>query len=135
MEYKTKKGRFLRHLLSAPFIYILIIPFILLDIFVELYHHICFPLYNLPLIQRSKYIKLDRHKLSYLSPLEKINCTYCGYANCLLHYISAIAASTEKYWCGIKSAQDPNFIPPKHHHNFIEHNDEQEFKKKYQLKK
>lgn len=131
MEYKKKKSNFFPHLLSAPFIYSLIFPLIILDIFVELYHHVCFRLYNIKIIQRSNYIKLDRHKLHYLSPMEKINCSYCGYANGLIHYVSAIAASTEKYWCGIKSEHDPNFIAPKHHKDFINYGDECELKKRY----
>ena len=42
--------------------------------------------------------------LAYLDPIAKINCAYCGYANGLLHYFSAIAAQTENFWCSIKYA-------------------------------
>ena len=131
MEYRRHPERFLRHLLSAPFIYILILPLIALDIFIELYKHICFRLYGIELIKRKDYIRIDRHKLSYLNPVEKINCAYCGYANGLLNYSAAIAGATEKYWCGIKHRKYKGFTEPKHHKDFSKYGDKTSFKKKF----
>ena len=37
--------------------------------------------------------------------LEKLNCAYCSYANCLIAYVREIAARTEQYWCPIKHAR------------------------------
>ena len=81
MKYKKHKNRLLRHIIALPFIYIIIVPLLLLDILVELYHHIGFKLYNIPLVKRSDFIAIDRHKLNYLNPIQKLNCVYCGYAN------------------------------------------------------
>lgn len=131
MEYKKSPERFFRHLLSAPFVYILILPLIFLDIFLEIYKHICFRLYGIKLIRRKDYIRIDRHKLDYLNFIEKINCAYCGYANGLLNYSAAIAAATEKYWCGIKHKKYNGFKEPRHHKNFLEHNDKKSFRKKF----
>jgi len=61
-----------RHILSYPFIYSPVICFILLDIVIELYHHICFPLYSIPKVDRSKYILIDRHHLSYINFVKKV---------------------------------------------------------------
>jgi len=124
MQYKKFQERVWRHLISMPVIYLMIIPLVLFDLCVEIYHQICFRLYKIPLVKRAQYIKIDRHKLKYLTPWEKINCAYCGYANGLMHYASIIAGETEKYWCGIKHAKDPNFIPPAHHEDFLEYGDE-----------
>jgi hypothetical protein len=129
MQFKKYPQRVWRHWLSAPFIYFMIVPIVFLDFTLEIYQQICFRLYGLSVVERSKYIKIDRHKLKYLQWYEKINCAYCGYANGLAHYFTAIAAETEKYWCGIKHAKDPNFIPPEHHKDFIEYGDEQAYKK------
>jgi len=130
MNYKKYSQRFsYRWLLSIPFIYPMIVPLIFFDISMEIFHQICFRLYNLPLIKRSQYIKIDRYKLRYLSTREKINCVYCSYANGLAHYFTVIAAETEKYWCGIKHAKDPHFIPPEHHKDFLEYGDEEAYKK------
>jgi len=128
MEYKKYPERFFRHTISMPFIYAMIIPLILFDICLEIYHQICFRLYKISIVDRSKYIKIDRQKLEYLTRWERLNCAYCGYANGLMHYASVIAGETEKYWCGIKHAKDPNFIPPVHHKDFIEYDDEEGYK-------
>ncbi len=123
--------RYLKRLASLPFIWMMVLPMVFLDFFAEIYHHICFPLYEIPLIKRPKYIKIDRHKLEYLSPTDKINCVYCGYANGLMHYLTEIAGETERYWCGIKHEQSADFIPPKHHADFIEYGDRRAFERIY----
>lgn len=111
MDYRRyQEDRYFRHLLSVPFIWAPLIVFIVLDIFVTIYHHICFPLYGLKKVKRSAYIQVrDRARLSYLSGLEKINCMYCGYVNGLLLYAKEIAGRTEKYWCGIMHQQKTGF--------------------------
>ena len=132
MNYKkTKRRRWFRHFISMPFIYIMIFPLIILDVFLEIYHRVCFPLYGLPYVSRKKFIVIDRYKLKYLSFIEKINCAYCGYANGLLHYASKIASETEAYWCGIKHKKDSDFVEPKHHEDFVEYGDEKSFVKRY----
>jgi hypothetical protein len=92
------------HLLSAPIIYGVIIPFLLLDLAVTLYQQICFRIYRIPLVRRSDYLILDRHHLAYLNAIERINCLYCGYSNGLIEYVREVAARTEQYWCPIKHA-------------------------------
>ena len=129
MKYKKRKNRFLWHMLSLPFIYCMIIPLIVLDIFIELFHRVCFAIYLIPYVKRSKYIRIDRHKLKYLNITEKLNCMFCGYANGLLQYSVIIAGETEKYWCGIKHKNDSDFNQPSHHNNFLEFNDEEAYRK------
>ena len=97
-----------------------------MDVFLEIYHHICFALYDIPLVKRSDYIKIDRHKLEYLSRLEKVNCAYCGYVNGLAGYFSAIASETEKYWCAIKHQEQAEFKEPEHHKDFAAHGNKAE---------
>jgi len=90
--------------LSAPFIYAVFIPFVLLDIFVSVYHAVCFPLYGIPKVPRADYFAFDRQHLGYLNWLEKLNCTYCAYGNGLLAWVTEVTARTEQYWCPIKHA-------------------------------
>lgn len=94
-----------RNLISMPFIYSAIVPIVILDIWLSLYQVICFPLYGVPMVCRSKYLIIDRHSLSYLNSIEKLNCIYCGYAGGVLAYAREIAARTEQYWCPIKHAR------------------------------
>ena len=94
-----------RNVVSAPVIYSMIAPFALLDLFVSLYQWLCFPLYRIAKVKRGKYIVIDRHQLSYLNSIEKLNCAYCGYVNGLVGYVREIVARTEQYWCPIKHAR------------------------------
>lgn len=93
------------HVITAPVIYSLILPFLLLDVFVTVYQAICFPVYGIEKVKRSDYLIFDRHHLAYLNLVEKINCAYCSYGNGLLAYAREIAGRTEQYWCPIKHAK------------------------------
>ncbi|MCB2194404.1 MAG: hypothetical protein KQH79_01005 [Bacteroidetes bacterium] len=135
MKYITIKNRMLRHILTAPFIFGAVIPMAILDLFIEIYHRFCFPFYRIPYVKRKKYIKIDRHKLSYLKVGQKINCVYCGYANGVIHYWSAIVAETERYFCSIQHEKDSDFIPPEHHKDFLEYTDKERFEKEYASKR
>ncbi len=90
--------------ITAPMIYSLIVPFVLLDIFVMLYQAVCFPIYGIDTVRRADFIRVDRHHLAYLNALQKLNCIYCGYCNGLIGYVQEVAGRTEAYWCPIKHA-------------------------------
>lgn len=93
-----------REVISAPFIYVMIIPAVILDIFLFMYQNTAIRLYGIPLVKRGEYIKLDRKSLDYLNWFEKVNCLYCSYVNWLFSYAVEIAGRTERYWCPIKYA-------------------------------
>ncbi|WP_111734216.1 hypothetical protein [Roseovarius amoyensis] len=102
-------GEFLRQtrpmvVLTAPVIYSLIVPFVLLDLFVTIYQRVCFPVYGIERVRRADFIRIDRQHLAYLNALQKLNCIYCGYANGLVGYAQEVAGRTEAYWCPIKHA-------------------------------
>jgi hypothetical protein len=134
MEAKKHPERYIKHLISTPFIWANLIWIVVADFILELYHHTCFPLYELPLVERKKYIRIDRHKLSYLNIIEKVACVYCGYSIGWLKYASEIAAQTEKYWCAIKHQNVKDFIPPEHHKEFVEYDDKHAFLNTYSPK-
>ena len=124
-----------RHILTAPFIFGAVIPIIIMDIYIEIYHRICFPFYRIPYVKRKNYIKIDRQKLPYLKIGQKINCVYCGYANGAIHYWSKIVAETENYFCSIKHQKNKNFIPPEHHKEFLDYSDKENFEEQYASKR
>ena len=95
----------LRNILSAPIIYAMIVPFVLLDIAISIYQLACFPLYRIPVVKRSTYFVFDRHRLAYLNIIEKTHCLYCGYINGLVSYSKEIVGRTEQYWCPLKHAR------------------------------
>lgn len=94
----------LLNIASAPVIYSLIVPFVIIDLWISLYQVICFPIYKMEKVRRRDYMVFDRHHLGYLNYLEKLNCAYCSYGNGLLAYGLEVASRTEAYWCPVKHA-------------------------------
>jgi len=119
----------LRYTISAPFIYSMFIPAIILDMFVEIYQNVCFRLYKIPLVKRKDYFTFERTRLPYLNPIEKANCFYCNYFNGLIAYVREIAGRTELYWCPLQNKQ---FHSQAHEHyeKFAPYGDAEEFGKK-----
>lgn len=116
----------IRNVLSAPFIYSMIIPFVILDLSITLYQHICFSLYRIKKVNRSTFIIIDRYKLKHLNSIEQFNCVYCGYGNGVLAYAREVASKTEQYWCPIKHARK---VIGRHsrYHDFIDFGDAENY--------
>lgn len=95
----------LLHILSAPIVYMMIIPAVILDIMLFVYVRVIFKIYKFPPIKRDEYIVFDRHYLGYLNFIEKLNCLYCSYFNGLINYTAAVASRSELYFCPIKHAK------------------------------
>ena len=109
-QLRVKPLRYMLHsrflvLLTAPVIWLCLIPIVLTDIIGSLYQAICFPIYGIPKVKRRDYVAFDRHRLTYLNFVEKLNCEYCAYVNGILGYFTEIAARTEQHWCPIKHAR------------------------------
>ncbi len=109
-ELKTKLWRYMLRArplvaLTAPVIYVLIVPLVILDVSVNLYQAICFPAYGLKKVRRRDYFVFDRNHLAYLNLLEKLNCAYCSYATGMISFVQEVVARTESYWCPIKHAR------------------------------
>jgi hypothetical protein len=107
---------------SAPVIYSLIIPLVIVDAWVSAYQAICFRAYGLPRVKRGDYIAFDRQKLAYLNVIEKLNCDFCAYANGVVAYVREISSRTEQYWCPIKHAVKIT-DPHRRYYEFLEYGD------------
>lgn len=112
----------LRNILASPFIYAVVLPVILLDIFATVYQHVGFRLWRIPRITRSDYVVMDHHRLGYLNWIQKINCLYCSYTNGVLAYVSEVASLTEQFWCPIKHAIRVK-NPHNRYYSFIDYGD------------
>jgi hypothetical protein len=91
-------------ILTAPVIYLGVIPFAFVDLFLAVFQATCFRAYGIPKVRRANYIVFDRGHLKYLNSLERINCVYCSYVNGLFAYATEVAGRTEQHWCPIKHA-------------------------------
>lgn len=116
----------IRNMLSAPFIYSMIVPAVFLDITITLYQAICFRLYRIRRVKRSSFIIIDRYKLKHLNSIEQLNCVYCGYFNGVVAYAREVAGRTEQYWCPIKHARK---VIGRHsrYHDFLDFGDAENY--------
>ena len=114
--------------LTAPIIYAVFFPMVLLDVAVTLYQTICFPVYGIALVKRSDYFVFDRSHLAYLNLLEKFNCAYCSYGNGLMAYAREVVARTEQYWCPIKHARKIMAAHP-YYTGFVDFGDAEGYKR------
>ncbi|MEI7749992.1 MAG: hypothetical protein WCJ25_03235 [Candidatus Moraniibacteriota bacterium] len=121
--------RYIKHCLSIPFIYAVLFPAVLMDVFVTLYNQVAFPLYGVPVVNRSDYVVFERRHLRYLGPVQRMNCWYCSYLNGLFAYFVEIGARTELYWCPIKSVSRP-LAPHRLYDGFATYGDSQGWKEK-----
>lgn len=93
------------NILTIPLIWGCLPIALMMDIVVNIFQAICFPIYGIPKVKRSNYFFIDRYALSYLNLIEKINCAYCSYFIGVIDFVQEVAARTEQYWCPIKHAQ------------------------------
>jgi len=119
----------LLNILTAPIIWFCIIPAVFMDLVASIYQFICFKVYAIPKVNRNDYIILDRQSLSYLNPIEKLNCIYCGYFNGLIANVQEVAARTEQYWCPIKHARKLNTFHSRYY-KFLEYGDSLSYQEK-----
>jgi hypothetical protein len=133
-ELRTRVTRYLIDanplmILTAPVIYSLIVPIVLLDIWVMAYQAICFPVFKIPKVRRADYLVFDRHHLAYLNIIEKINCAFCSYANGAVAFMREVASRSEVYWCPIKHARRL-LGPHPYYQGFADFGDAQGFREK-----
>jgi hypothetical protein len=138
MKYKiAQRIGILKVALDLLTMFLIWMPFpiiLIMDLFMEIYHRTCFPIYNLEIVKRSDYIQvMDRNKLQYLTWYEKIGCMYCGYVNGVFRYVKEISGRTESYWCGVMHEGKKGFIPQETQirQDFVEFGNEKDFIKKY----
>ncbi|MCZ4341099.1 hypothetical protein O4H52_05770 [Sphingomonadaceae bacterium G21617-S1] len=127
LKLRLSVGRFLARsslatIATAPVIYSLILPILLLDLWATVYQSICFRAYRIPRVRRVDHIHIDRGQLAYLNWVEALNCRYCSYANGVVAYVREIASRTEQYWCPIKHALKIS-DPHQRYYQFLEYGD------------
>ncbi len=122
----------IRWIVGAPLVWLMIVPVVISDIFLEVYHRIAFPVYGIAYVKRSQYIRIwDREKLPYLTWYEKLGCMYCGYVNGWLHYASVVAGRTENYFCAVAHLEARGYVQSEHEKSFAKYGDEAALKRRY----
>lgn len=128
---RTKFWILLKFIFSMPFIYIMIIPGLLIHLCMEIYQQVCFRIYKIPLVKPKDYFIFDRRYLPQLNWLEKINCFYCSYYNCLMSYLQEIVGRTERFWCPIKHTRRME-NPHSQYECFVDYSESTNLRKEWQ---
>lgn len=132
MHRRGEYGPIIRWAIGAPLVWMMIIPVVISDIFIEIYHRLAFPIYGIEYVKRSHYIRIwDRGKLPYLTWYEKAGCMYCAYVNGWLHYASVIAGRTENYFCAIAHVETRGYVPTEFEKSFAKYGSEAALKRRY----
>lgn len=119
-------------IITTPVIYSLVFPAIFLDLMVQFYQAVCFPVYEIPKVNRADFVVLDRHKLKYLNWIERLNCTYCGYFNGVIAFVREVSARTEQYWCPIRHALRTRGTH-RRYDRFLPYGDEEKFHERLEM--
>jgi hypothetical protein len=125
-----RRRSLLANVIAAPFIYVVLVPLALLDAAASLYQAICFRIWRIGRVQRSTFMRLDRHKLAYLNGIQELNCHYCAFANGVLAYVTEIASKTKQYWRPIQHERDP-VTPHKRYRDFIAYGDRRAWRERW----
>jgi len=115
--------------LTAPVIYGMVIPAVILDVSLYFYKIVVGKVFKIAFAQRKDYIVFDRQHLGYLNAIEKFNCVYCSYFNGLMNYAVAIAGRTELYFCPIKHAKKIAYEHP-FYHKFLPYADGESYQER-----
>ncbi len=116
-------------ILTAPIVYLGVVPFLLLDLFLVVYQSICFPVYGIPKVNRADYLIFDRGQLKYLNLVERINCIYCSYGNGVVAFAREISGRTEQHWCPIKHARRLRSLHSRYAH-FVDYGDAGQYRER-----
>lgn len=116
-------------ILTAPIVYLGVVPFLLLDLFLVVYQSICFPVYGIPKVNRADYLIFDRGQLKYLNLVERINCIYCSYGNGVVAFAREISGRTEQHWCPIKHARRLRSLHSRYGH-FVDYGDAGQYRER-----
>ncbi len=110
-------------LLTAPVIYSLLLPFLLLDAWTTAYQWVCFPIYGIARVRRAPFLALDRHKLQYpeRDRAGQLHLLHLCQRRHRLRPRSRGAHRTGT-WCPIKHAR-PVPAPHGHYHHFFDYGD------------
>jgi hypothetical protein len=99
MKTKKRPKRFFVHILVLPFALAMIIPFVLFDFCISLYHRIAFGLCGMQRVKRKPNFKLDQQKIALLDRKERFFALLILYASGVISYAKKIIAESDEYWC------------------------------------
>ena len=99
MAVKKNRAGFFRHIFVLPFALVMLVPLLIFDFCLSVFHRIVFALCKMKRVNRAAHFKLDQMKIAQLGKLSRLFAIYIYYARGLMSYAGKIAAECDQYWC------------------------------------
>lgn len=97
---KNKKKRsFIINLFVLPFAIAMLLPLLIFDLCLSIYHRIAFAICKIKRVNRTTHFKVDQLKISQLNKIERFIYIYLFYARGVMSYATKIISETENYFC------------------------------------
>lgn len=99
MSSKRKSRNLFRTVIIAPFIFVMLIGFLIFDIFLSLSHRIVFAICKLKRVNRTSHFKVDQMKIAQLEKMQRFFAVVFLYMRGLMSYAGKIVSECEDHWC------------------------------------
>lgn len=103
MKAKKRPKRFFVHIFVLPLAIAMLVPLLIFDLCLSLYHRLAFAICGMKRVNRKAQFKLDQKKIALLDRKERFFALMIFYANGVLNYAKKILAESEQYWCQPKA--------------------------------
>ncbi|MCH9634735.1 MAG: hypothetical protein S4CHLAM7_14960 [Chlamydiae bacterium] len=113
MKAKKRPKRFFVHIFVLPFAIAMIVPFIVFDLCISIYHRIAFTICGMKRVKRKPNFKIDEHKIALLNKKERFFAVLILYASGVINYAKKIISESEQYWCQPRSIKGGQLVTNK----------------------
>ena len=102
MKPTKKKRSFFRHIIVLPFAVVFLVPLVVFDISLSLFHRIVFGICKMKKVNRKTHFKVDQMKIAQLSKMQRFFAIYILYLRGIMNFGAKIAQECEYYWCQVR---------------------------------
>ena len=102
MKHAKKKNSLFGNILALPFAIAFLIPLVVYDLFLSLFHRIVFGLCKIKKVNRKSHFKVDQMKIAQLSKMQRFYAIYILYLRGLMNFGAKIAQECEYHWCQVR---------------------------------
>lgn len=103
MKTKKRPKRFFVHIFVLPLALAMIVPFVIFDLCISIYHRLAFTICGMKRVNRKANFKLDQRKIALLDKKERFFALLILYAGGVVNYAKKIITESENYWCQPKA--------------------------------
>lgn len=102
MKPNKSKRSFIRHIFVMPFAVAFLLPVMVFDMCLSLFHRIIFGICGMKKVNRKSHFKVDQMKIAQLSKMQRFYAIYLLYLKGIMSFGLKIAQESEQYWCHVR---------------------------------